>query len=216
MSESSGSTIPTRYNGIVRWYNQSKGYGFIKKVGVDEDIFVHANFIEDNQVLIEYDEVTFEIGIQEDGRTRAEKIRGGSGGDIPVFTPKPMKPRYYRPQTEYDSDDPTFADEIARTVRHMRSLILRNKKFQQEQSYEASSSCDGYQQNDIDFGYNTSSHKQYSTFGANPSYYSSPQELYHNSYQIPAAHYSQHTKKYYPQPRSYIDHAPFYPNYDAI
>jgi CspA family cold shock protein len=198
-----------RYNGIVRWYNQSKGYGFIKKAGVDEDIFVHANFIEDNQVLIEYDEVTFEIGIQEDGRTRAEKIRGGSGGDIPVFTPKPMKSRYYRPQIEYDSEDPTFADEIARTVRHMRSLILRNKKFQEEQSYETSSS-DKYQ-DEIDYPY-AFNQGQYSTFRADRTYYSKPEGPYHNSYRIPPMHYPQHTKKYY-QPRSYIDRPPFYHNY---
>ena len=31
-----------RINGTVKWYDQTKGYGFIKVDGRDKDIFFHA------------------------------------------------------------------------------------------------------------------------------------------------------------------------------
>lgn len=32
--------------GVVKWFNQSKGFGFINAVGVKEDIFVHYSVIQ--------------------------------------------------------------------------------------------------------------------------------------------------------------------------
>lgn len=32
----------SRINGIVKWYDQVKGYGFIKVEGKEKDIFFHA------------------------------------------------------------------------------------------------------------------------------------------------------------------------------
>lgn len=49
--------------GTVKWFNSSKGYGFISREGGD-DVFVHFNSIEGDgyKTLDEGDKVQFEIG----------------------------------------------------------------------------------------------------------------------------------------------------------
>ena len=48
--------------GIVKWFNSSKGYGFISREGAD-DVFVHFKAIEGEgyKTLDEGDHVEFEI-----------------------------------------------------------------------------------------------------------------------------------------------------------
>ncbi len=50
-------------NGIVKWFNSPKGYGFIKADGVEGDIFVHYSEIqEDGFKTLKMDErVEFEL-----------------------------------------------------------------------------------------------------------------------------------------------------------
>lgn len=45
--------------GIVKFYNSSKGFGFIKREDLNEDIFVHSSGLIDN--VRENDQVTFEV-----------------------------------------------------------------------------------------------------------------------------------------------------------
>ena len=52
-------------NGVVKWFNNEKGYGFIRNTKMDEDIFVHFTGIaqEGFKSLKEGQQVTFEITI---------------------------------------------------------------------------------------------------------------------------------------------------------
>jgi CspA family cold shock protein len=45
-------------SGIVKFFNETKGFGFIKTNGSNEDIFVHVSGLIDE--IKENDEVTFE------------------------------------------------------------------------------------------------------------------------------------------------------------
>lgn len=49
--------------GIVKFFNESKGYGFIKDQDSNEEYFVHANGLVDE--IRQDDEVTFDL---EEGR----------------------------------------------------------------------------------------------------------------------------------------------------
>ena len=51
--------------GIVKFFNEAKGYGFIKDVNSDKEYFVHASGIIDR--IKEDDEVTFELAEGKNG-----------------------------------------------------------------------------------------------------------------------------------------------------
>ncbi|MCK4330573.1 cold-shock protein [candidate division WOR-3 bacterium] len=49
--------------GKVKWFNESKGYGFIEREDGGDDVFVHYSEIQGEgfKNLLEGDEVTFEV-----------------------------------------------------------------------------------------------------------------------------------------------------------
>lgn len=46
-------------NGIVKFFNETKGFGFIKVNGSNQEVFVHVSGLQDQ--IRENDAVTFEI-----------------------------------------------------------------------------------------------------------------------------------------------------------
>lgn len=50
-------------SGSVKWFNDSKGFGFIQADGVDRDIFVHYSAIQGDgfKTLAEGQKVNFEL-----------------------------------------------------------------------------------------------------------------------------------------------------------
>ena len=55
-----------REEGVVKWFNQEKGYGFIKREG-QEDVFVHHTAISGAKLLMAGDNVEFEVVTTDQG-----------------------------------------------------------------------------------------------------------------------------------------------------
>jgi CspA family cold shock protein len=70
MSETTNINI-----GEVKWFDKTKGYGFIKVDGVTQDVFVHISAIVDtDQNLQPGDRVEFVIGEGKQGK-QEEQVR---------------------------------------------------------------------------------------------------------------------------------------------
>jgi CspA family cold shock protein len=63
-------------NGTVKWFNPTKGFGFIEPGDGSKDIFVHISAVERAglQSLREGQKVEFELVAGRDGRSAAENI----------------------------------------------------------------------------------------------------------------------------------------------
>lgn len=61
--------------GIVKWFDEEKGFGFIESVPGKTDFFVHKSNVEDLENSLEKGQfVEFEIG-DRDGRPQATNVR---------------------------------------------------------------------------------------------------------------------------------------------
>jgi CspA family cold shock protein len=58
-----------RLNGTVLWFNDTKGYGFIKREDKEKDIFVHFSVLQNSGInsLKKDDQLTFEVEISDKG-----------------------------------------------------------------------------------------------------------------------------------------------------
>ncbi|MBM9596373.1 cold-shock protein [Roseitranquillus sediminis] len=63
-------------NGTVKWFNSTKGYGFIAPEGGGKDVFVHISAVERSglQTLNDDQKVTFDLETGRDGRASATNI----------------------------------------------------------------------------------------------------------------------------------------------
>ena len=62
--------------GKVKWFNQTKGYGFIAPEDGDKDVFVHITAVSNARMnnLEEDQEVEFEI-VEKNGKASAENLK---------------------------------------------------------------------------------------------------------------------------------------------
>ena len=91
----SSTPVLDRETGVVKWFNNAKGFGFILPDNDDAggDVFVHYSDIQGDgfRMLLEGQSVEFEVGEQDDGRSRAIDVTGPDGEQIISVQSKPIR-----------------------------------------------------------------------------------------------------------------------------
>jgi CspA family cold shock protein len=67
-------------NGIIKWFNFSKGYGFITPSDGGADVFLHITALEQAGIrkIQEGQAISYELSTNKAGKTSAANIRLGS------------------------------------------------------------------------------------------------------------------------------------------
>ena len=65
--------------GTVKWFNATKGYGFIKPDGGGPEVFVHISAVEraGYTSLVDGAKISYEVVTTRTGKTAAENLRIG-------------------------------------------------------------------------------------------------------------------------------------------
>ncbi|KAL7206935.1 hypothetical protein ACSBR2_019607 [Camellia fascicularis] len=73
-----------RMKGIVKWFSDQKGFGFITPDDGGEDLFVHQSSIKSDgfRSLGDGEAVEFVIDSGDDGRTKAVDVTGPNGAPV--------------------------------------------------------------------------------------------------------------------------------------
>lgn len=66
-----------RLNGLVKWFDLKKGYGFIKPDDQDRDVFVHITAVQEAglEKLKENQRISFEMIQDRNGKLSAGKLQ---------------------------------------------------------------------------------------------------------------------------------------------
>ena len=93
-------------NGVVKWFNPAKGFGFIQPENGGEDVFVHIAAVERSglSALNEGDQVAYEL--EEDrrsGKTSAGNLRVTGQGAAPSAPRRPAARGFDNPRGGYDA-----------------------------------------------------------------------------------------------------------------
>jgi cold shock protein len=69
-----GGLVPT---GTVKWFNKTKGFGFIQPDDGSKDVFVHVSAVEraGMDTLAEGQKVQFEVVRGKDGKSSADSLK---------------------------------------------------------------------------------------------------------------------------------------------
>jgi CspA family cold shock protein len=64
-------------NGTVKWYNSTKGFGFIEPENGRKDVFIHVSAVERAGLtsLADSQKVTYDVISGRDGREAAENLQ---------------------------------------------------------------------------------------------------------------------------------------------
>ena len=62
--------------GTVKWFNATKGYGFITPENGGQDVFVHISAVQAGESLRDGTKVSYDIGQdRKTGKSKAENVR---------------------------------------------------------------------------------------------------------------------------------------------
>jgi cold shock CspA family protein len=154
MATSPSNPETEQYSGVVKWFNNKSGYGFIKSIDDENDIFVHHSKIvvenEQFKYLVQGEYVSFNLEYSNDENAKhkyqAVNIRGIKGGKLMCETRNETRPSEPRPKTDvqrrrsYDDNSTrqrrTYDDE--NVLRRRRSYAEEDDRYNRNEDETSS------------------------------------------------------------------------------
>merc|ERR1711966_650452 len=77
-------TKMSKQEGVCKWFDSKKGFGFIAPRDGGDDLFVHQTGITSDgfRKLVEGEEVIYDVQQDENGRTKAVAVEAPGGGNV--------------------------------------------------------------------------------------------------------------------------------------